>query len=76
MFIVRNRQVADQGREHLGALTASLARRFGTVPQIVFSDARTFRLGVKKRLPYYSAVVRDGRVLYGRTLAELLRNGA
>jgi predicted nucleotidyltransferase len=76
MFIVRDARTAERGREQLGSLTASLARKFGSVPQIVFSDVPGFRNGVKRRDPYYSSVLREGRVLYGKALAELLRNGA
>jgi predicted nucleotidyltransferase len=76
MFIVRDEKTAEKGRERLGTLGASLARKFGSVPQIVFSTARSFREGVKGRKPYYSAVVQDGRVVYGKALSEILRNGS
>jgi predicted nucleotidyltransferase len=76
MFIVRNPKLADQAREKLGVLAASLYHRFGRVPQIVFADPKTFRTQVKERNPYYTAVVGDGQVLYGRPMAELLRNGS
>jgi predicted nucleotidyltransferase/biotin operon repressor len=76
MFIVRDAKVAEKGRMLLGPLAASLARRFGSVPQIVFTDSRTFRSNVRRRNPYYSAVVQDGRVLFGKPLSELLPNGS
>lgn len=76
MFIVRDRQAAERARAQLGPLASSLTRRFGRVPQIVFSDARTFRRNVRRRNPYYSAVIRDGRILFGKPLSELLKNGS
>ncbi len=74
MFIVSGVKVAEKGRALLGPLAASLARRFGSVPQIVFSDSRSFRSNVKKRIPYFTSVVQDGRVLFGKPLSDLLKN--
>jgi len=76
LFVLRDGSSAEKGRKLLGPLAASLARKFGRVPHIVFTNRRAFRANVRRRNPFYSSIVQDGRALFGMSLPKLLRNGS
>jgi len=75
LFLVRDEKVARAAQARVADVMSSLARRYGSVPQIVVATARRFREGVRRGLPLFVSILQAGRVLQGMSFSEILENG-
>lgn len=76
LCIVRTSEDQRRARERLDAVTVDLARRYGSVPQVLVESWGRFRNRVVHGDRFFSELFRTGRVLFGKPLAELLKHGA
>lgn len=75
LVLVRDERAARAAQARVGDIMSGLARRYGSVPQIVVTTARRFREGVRRGLPLFVAILQTGRVLYGKSFSEILKHG-
>jgi len=75
LLLIRDRKDQEKAEDALDATAGTLAARYGSVPQFIVRDAQTFKAKVLKGDPFFSEVLRTGRVLVGKPLNEILNDG-
>jgi predicted nucleotidyltransferase len=77
-ILVITRDAASRARaeEALAAVAATLASKYGSVPQFIVEERRTFRNKVVHGSAVHNDILRTGRVIAGKSIAELLKNDA
>lgn len=74
-FVTRDPASTTRAREALDTAAVRLAARYGSVPQFMVEDRRTFRRKVIAGDLFHNEVLKTGRVIYGKAFQELLRDG-
>lgn len=76
LVVTRDGESRDKAEEALASVASALAARYGSVPQFIVEDRRTFRNKVVHGQFLHNEIVRTGRVIAGKSIAELLKNDA
>lgn len=74
VVIVSNPSGAIKAEEAVDRAAVHLSTRYGNPPQVIVYDRDSFRRKARAGDGFISEVLRTGRVLEGKSLAEVLRN--
>lgn len=76
LVITRDAHSKAQAEDAFAAAAGALAARYGSVPQFIVEERRSFRNRVIHGHPLHSNILRDGRLVVGKPIAELLKDDA
>lgn len=76
LIVVREGRQVEPARAAAAAAVPALVERYGAVPQVLVEEVGRFRSRVRRGDPLRREIVRTGKVVKGRTLAEILSHGA
>lgn len=76
IFVTPKGKAGADRQSALDHVASELATGYGNPPQVLLFDRREFSRKAKAGDSFVSEILRTGRVLYGRPLSELLKNGA
>jgi predicted nucleotidyltransferase len=76
LVIVKDSRSKAQSEEAFAAAAGSLAAKYGSVPQFIVEERRSFRNKVVHGHPLHSNILREGRVVAGKPIEELLKDDA
>lgn len=76
LIITRDAGSKAQAEEAFASVAGALAAKYGSVPQFIIEERRSFRNRVAHGHPLHSNILRDGRVVAGKPIAELLKDDA
>jgi len=74
LLLICDRKTQARTEDALDAAAGTLAARYGSVPQFIVRDCRTFRAKVLNGDPFFNEVLRTGRVMIGKPLNEILND--
>ena len=75
LFIAKDPKAARLAQDEADALAGDLAQAYGNVPMLLVIDRKTFARKVKAKDSFYLEVVNTGRVVFGKSVFEILKNG-
>jgi predicted nucleotidyltransferase len=73
LVITRDAESRKKAQEALASVAPGLARKYGSVPQFLVEERRTFRDRVVHGRPLEENILRTGRVIAGKSIPELLK---
>ena len=76
LVITKDAYSKAQAEDALAEAAGALAAKYGSVPQFIVEERRSFRNKVVHGHPLHSSILRDGRVVAGKSMAELLKDDA
>ena len=76
LFVTADRRGRGRLVRRLDSATATLASRWGNVPQILVEDRATLRGKIGRGDPFHLEILRTGRVIHGKPFAEMMRHVA
>ena len=75
LFVTKDPASKSRTKQALDAATGELASRYGSVPQFIVEDLGSFRRKIRRGDAFLNEVLRNGRVILGKPLSEILRHG-
>src|SRR5579859_2504952 len=75
LLLIRDQKGQEKAEDALDTTAGTLAAKYGSVPQFIVRDVKTFKAEVLKGDPFFSEVLRTGRVIGGKPLNEVLKDG-
>lgn len=76
LILVRSERAKQQAREALEPLWEEMAGTFGNPPAFYINTVGEGREKIRRRLPLFQNILRDHRVIWGKSLKEVLHGRA